>query len=355
MTGRKKKKKTGRVAKRAGRGDGTRTMTMAQAPPQMRIPLAAPSHRECGTELITSVATVGTYAKLLSMLVSPSNLGPRLQALSNLYEKYRFNLLEFDVHLQGPTTDSATVIQAFDTDPGDPDPAASLDGIKQMCSWAHNQSSTFLDGQPHKMVVRVNQPDSGYYTSFDTNGGDYRLSYAGQYYLYSLVGGATVTAIVYVKYDITFYEPEMEAPVMAQYAYASYTGQPAVADAWAKCGAALDMATKVKGVSKIVSALGTMLRFTQGTYLVCQQYIPTAIPATPTGYIPPIVQAYTGFLSAWSVFSSSLTSAVAGLASSWIGKLVVPAGSSVDLAGAFTTAAEGGTPTTILTVSRYGV
>jgi len=341
-------KKKGKSAKARGkqpqkmRDGAQRTMTLTTPIRPPVIPLGARSHRELGRELVWTGATTGTYAKLLGMVVAPSTIGPRVAKLGTLYEKYRFNSLSFEVMLQGPTTSSASVIQAFDADPGDPDPTQDLDGVKLMSSWKHTRTSTFLDGQKHLMPVRVNQPDAGYYTSFDP-AGDYRLSYCGQYYLYAIAGDANVNALVYCTFDVTFYEPQLENPISAIFTTTVVTGQPALANAWS-LGHTMANAAKVGGATVTIDSLGECLVLQPGAYILYQSYTPSIAPGTNTGFGQPAVVAIRGWYT-FTALTTVYTSGAIGLSSTTITSITVAANSLLTLRGVFVSAAEGGYPT----------
>jgi len=170
------------------------------------------TYRCHGTELMFSGLDVNAFAvgnKVYGNLVAPLTIGGRLAKLSSLFEKYRINSLSFELTCTGATTSAAALIMAFDADAGDPDPtAASI-----MRSWNHNLVVESNTGGSNVLIVKVTQPDSGYYTSFDP-AGDYRLSFCGQIYTYLLnkTVGASVQLMLSVHYDITFYEPQLDNP-----------------------------------------------------------------------------------------------------------------------------------------------
>jgi hypothetical protein len=198
-----KKKKTRMIVAQSG------IVATAGATPPMR---RAPLHRERGTALL-STGNSGTtgYCKLHGSLVSCNSLGERLARLASLYETYEVNSLYFEVVLQGSLTASCGFIMAFDSDPGDDDPQQTLVGVQDMSQWEHNLSFSHLDGQQHRMHVRLRRPMlRGWYTSYNM-AGDYRFSYCGQIYLYTTAAPTVaITWTLYAGYDISFFEPQIE-------------------------------------------------------------------------------------------------------------------------------------------------
>jgi hypothetical protein len=134
-----------------------------------------------------------------------------LARLASLYETYEVNSLYFEVVLQGSLTASCGFIMAFDSDPGDDDPQQTLVGVQDMSQWEHNLSFSHLDGQQHRMHVRLRRPMlRGWYTSYNM-AGDYRFSYCGQIYLYTTAAPTVaITWTLYAGYDISFFEPQIE-------------------------------------------------------------------------------------------------------------------------------------------------
>jgi len=171
------------------------------------------TYRCTGTEIVWSGLDVASYTagnKIHGMLVAPSTLGGRLAVINELFEKYRINSLAFEITCTGATTSAAAIICGFDADAGDPDPTTGA----LMRSWQHNLVIESNTGGANVLIVRVQQPDSGYFTSYDT-AGDYRLSFCGQFYTYLLnkTAAASVTLMCSVHYDVTFYEPQLNNPV----------------------------------------------------------------------------------------------------------------------------------------------
>jgi len=171
------------------------------------------TYRCSGTEILFSGLDVASYSvgnKIHGTLIAPASIGGRLAMINELFEKYRINSLAFEITCTGATTSAAAIIVGFDADAGDADPTTGA----LMRSWQHNLVIESNTGGANVLIVRVQQPDAGYYTSYDAHG-DYRLSFCGQFYTYLLnkTAGASVSLMCSVHYDVTFYEPQLNNPI----------------------------------------------------------------------------------------------------------------------------------------------
>jgi hypothetical protein len=137
-------------------------------------------------------------------------MGMRVNRLSRLWEKYRVNRIDFQLDLVGPTTDDVAVAVAFDTDVMDADPPYTADGVQELLSYNHSMVATHSASPNSVLSVRLQQPDSGFFTN-EVRATDPRLVYVGQLYVYVITPPATATygLRVMCSYDITLFEPEI--------------------------------------------------------------------------------------------------------------------------------------------------
>lgn len=329
------------------------TVKFADRAPPVRAAAMAATHREAGTELVWSGVTTGSNTKLFGMAVAPSTLGPRIARLSTLYEKYTINSLTFTVQIAGSLTTAVQLVQALDTDAGDADPVATLDGIKSMLSWRHSQLVTFLDSSPHALPIVIRQPEAGFYTSYDA-AGDLRLSFCGQYYLYSMTGSANVTATVVVHYDITFFEPQIGDSAGSAVEVKTLPVCPTTANAWDDLAIELNKLAAVPGVLLHAAAGHIGLRLSEGTYYLTQNYLPTSIPGAPAGFGPPVLTAIgRDVLGVVANVIAGIGTVSPTIWGTNLIRYIVPAGTFAYLFGAFiNNYVDGGAPHAWLSISR---
>jgi len=290
------------------------------AAPKPRIKVVQPlggTYRAAGSEILGSYAAPAMGAKMVGILVAPATLGPRVRHMGLAFEKYRINRLAFELTFAGSAVEGMSLISAFDADAGDADPGTAT----EMGSWAHSAVCSFNDGLVHVMTLSINQPDDGYYTSFDPNG-DYRLSYAGQYYVYCLARTATcsITTTVRVLYDITFFEPQLENVPIAPSTSMNYTtalprsmfggvvGRPSTAASsafenstttavWDPTGTGNAVQHLIPRLVDYELGLGgapPSLEFSTGTHRITLAYQPKTAGATNVGFTNGTLQYLTG-------------------------------------------------------------
>jgi hypothetical protein len=322
--------------------------------PVVRPALGAPSLREHGTELLSTLTCAGTTTKLFGMYVAPITLGKRIAVLANCYEMYRIRRLRFIVALACPTTVSGTFCHAYDHDISDPDPLSSLDGIKTMSTWAESKLFATMDGQLHYLDV-TSFRNPLYYNSYDTPG-DLRWSIAGQYYLYVLAGSSSITATISVEYDVDFYKPELTDMVAAKFAYKNLGNieMPTTDYAWDVVDTILNaISLAIPQVKFVTVGAHYMLRFTHGIYTLQQNYLPNTGLTTSCGFTAPAVHEALGTPPTIVTELQNL-SLKDGSPAMVVNTITVPLGSIATLVGKFlaTLYIESSTPQASFVMSR---
>lgn len=191
------------------------------------VPFIHPRHgravRLRGRELITMVkypgdgsapAAVPTGGVLVNWDVSPSNLpGSRAAALSALYEKFRFKVMQFEWSPELGSDSNGKVLLTYDPDCMDADPPASLVGLKQASSFAGAKDSTVWK----PCAIRIVEKEDTLYFTNEVANSDPRFVFQGQFYLMN--GGATTlggsgngdcVGTLSLAFELEFYKPAME-------------------------------------------------------------------------------------------------------------------------------------------------
>lgn len=202
-------------ARQSGRVNRVLRNTAARRPvtqPVRGTKIRAP-YTLTGTELMDTIVLgsgVPPGTKLYGNIIAPSSIGTRLPVLNSLFEKYQINRLTFRLKSVGSLISDCAVIMAFDTDAGDKDPSEDVSGLAAMQVWNHHTFASHLSPVGKDLVVTLQQPDSGFYTSFDV-AGDFRLSYCGQLYVYVMTppSSGDITWILQCDYSVTFFEPQI--------------------------------------------------------------------------------------------------------------------------------------------------
>jgi hypothetical protein len=109
--------------------------------------------------------------------------GTRLEKFGTIYEKYLFDLLEFEYVPAVGSDVGGDILLAYDRDIDDPTPPPTEGGLKQFTSFEDAKDGNVWN--PHRIKCRLTQPDAGYYTN-PTPGGD-RFAYQGQFYVVTVV------------------------------------------------------------------------------------------------------------------------------------------------------------------------
>lgn len=144
-----------------------------------------PGVRLTGRELIQLVgtptgSTTPTGTTLMNWDVSPQNiLGTRAAALSNLYEKYRFTLMQFEWDPEVSTSVPGKVILSYDPDCLDATPPASLAGVKALSSFSSAKITTVWK----PCAIRIADKEDTLYFTNEAPNSDARFVYQGQFYL----------------------------------------------------------------------------------------------------------------------------------------------------------------------------
>jgi hypothetical protein len=275
-----------------------------------------------------------------------------------MFEKYRVNRLFFELKLVCPGTQSISVIQAFDTDPGDPDPNVDEAGVTAMASWRHNQTVT--SGDPvGRLTVIDGAPHDALFTSYDP-AGDLRLAFVGQYYVYLLSATATGLGVqVKVTYDIDFFEPQIETATTAAVTRGTGTAatNPPTYGAWDTVSALVQTLSTVEGVKVAAKYLGldhTSLELTAGRYILQQCWKAIAGVTTYVGFTAPAINARNPS-KGYALTNIIHANDIAGDWTNHTDLITVPPGQVLDVMGLFSYGGgytETGTPECIVGLSR---
>lgn len=170
-----------------------------------------------------------------NVFVNPLELvGSRLSLFAMLYDKYRFNKLKFKFI---PCTGSAQVGAvglSYDRDISDLTPPATDGGVRALLSMQDAEAGPAWC--PLEANCPLSHPEEGLFVN-PVVGGDERLSYQGQLYVWCLesTGKAAGAAIgdVYVEYDCDMFCPQLDQSipiVQVQSGAGGYAGNPSGAN-----------------------------------------------------------------------------------------------------------------------------
>lgn len=145
--------------------------------------------------------------------INPSELGgTRLQQYANLYEKYLFDLLEFEFLPAVGSTQPGAIILAYDRDVMDDTPPANEQGVRQFSAMEGAKDGNVWS--KHVVRARLLAPDAGYFTN-PVIGSDDRLAYQGQFYVAITVPtGLSANAVLgrlRIHYRCHFFVPQLES------------------------------------------------------------------------------------------------------------------------------------------------
>lgn len=155
-----------------------------------------------------SFPTPNASNNYLSTLINPSNpqLFPWLSQMSNLYETYRFDKLEFLYEPLSPTNSAGVVMMAVDYDSTDLPPSSK----QQMQSYKNATRSPTWLAQLNRSDLSDLRKQKNYYTNFTGPDGTSRFNNIGRFNLVSIGQGGTATiGELYVQYTVRFETPQM--------------------------------------------------------------------------------------------------------------------------------------------------
>lgn len=164
-------------------------------------------------------------------------LGTRLAQFGQLYEKFLFTRLNLRYTPAIGSGQAGSIILAYDRDISDPTPPATQQAVREYLSWEDSiQGNVWA---PHVLRSKLESPETGFYTD-DSNGGDERLSYQGQFYvaIADPLGNASPINIgsVSLEYELHLFVPQLQTPVVTA-AFSNSGGTlPTAADALRQYG-----------------------------------------------------------------------------------------------------------------------
>lgn len=137
-----------------------------------------------GSEYLMSIPTVASPVvgtMLLNLDINPASmLGTRLAKFATLFEKYCFTKLRFKFVPSLPTTQSGTILLAYDRDVMDPTPPATDGGYREYRAMAGARDESVF--QDFHIDCPLLAPETGYFTN-EVPQTDARLIYQGQLYV----------------------------------------------------------------------------------------------------------------------------------------------------------------------------
>jgi hypothetical protein len=195
--------------------------------------------------------------------LAPGELGgTRLSLYAQLYEKFLFELMDFEyIPAQGSETPGQLVI-AHDRDISDPTPPASQQGVRQFLSMEDSVAGNVWMKHVARCPLRSNE--DGFFCN-PVVGGDDRLSYQGQTYVACVVPSGeaqnTVLGTLLIHYRCCFFVPQLENELAAA---TTVNVDSATVATSAAPGTAYDLLAQVRPALSTVSGLQSYLPVLQG-------------------------------------------------------------------------------------------
>lgn len=165
---------------------------------------------------VTVPANAAAGQTLRNDYVQPgAMLGTRLAQFGQLYEKFLFTRLNLRYTPAIGSGQAGSIILAYDRDISDPTPPTSPQAVREFLSWEDSVQGNVW--APHVLRSKLESPETGFYTD-DSNGGDERLSYQGQFYvaIADPLGNASPVNIgsVSLEYELHLFVPQLQMPVV---------------------------------------------------------------------------------------------------------------------------------------------
>jgi len=237
------------------------------------------SIRILGQDLVAPVIVPSTGSTTLGQVLFNSAVGPssgvfsgtRLSQYGKLYERYLFKSLALHWSPTVATTLPIGIVLAYDRDPSDPTPPATIQGLQSLIG--HDGTVTGPIWSPMTLRAKLDAPSQAFYTNSYYEA-DERLAYQGQLYVAasnaatSLGAGATL-GLLWIEYEIEFFQPQLEGPVL--YGNQSRTAGPftqIATDSWAAVLSGLNAAgsTAAPYLLRLLSSGKTGFRVPPGTF-----------------------------------------------------------------------------------------
>jgi hypothetical protein len=218
-----------------------------------------------------------TGQTLLEWYVSPASLGgSRLEKYGALYEKFLFDIMDFELVPAVGSATSGDLGMSYDPDVMDPTPPPSVDGVRQFTGYQFNCDANVWVRQ--RLSVKPTAPDTGYFTNPVVAGPtDDRLSYQGQLYVYMAVPSnaatGTVLARLRMKYRCHFFSPQLQTLItgaqMTGLSAAAIPAAPTGGDFLALVETALNFVSGNPAFKPKLDSLGKwFIELAQGVYKV---------------------------------------------------------------------------------------
>lgn len=159
-------------------------------------------------EYVVVPASNGVGDVLNEVYINPSELGgTRLEKYAALYEKYLFELLEFEYLPAVGSDKQGAIVLVYDRDISDPTPPPTEQGVREFTSFEGAKDGNIWT--PHRIRCPLLAPDAGYFTN-PVVGGDDRLAYQGQVYVATTVPIAQGTiGRLRIHYRCHFFVPQL--------------------------------------------------------------------------------------------------------------------------------------------------
>lgn len=177
-----------------------------------------------GCDLISTISatnsTVGAITLPIATTLFNAEISPLAEVLSGsrvskfaqTYDKFVFTSMKFHYSSVCSTQTNGSVITAYDTDPVDDTPPATIHGFQQFMALRDSTQSNVW--KSHSLTCRLSSPQDFFFTT--PNSPDERFFYQGQVYV-ALASPISVPANssialgnLYFDYDVVFYDPSIE-------------------------------------------------------------------------------------------------------------------------------------------------
>jgi len=166
---------------------------------------------------VTQSSTDASGTVFENVFINPLELsGTRLALFAQLYDKFRFNNLRFHFVPCASTTVRGSIGLSYDRDISDVTPPPNDMGVRQFLSMMDAVSGPLWN--PLTANCPLSHPEEGLFTN-PSVGGDERLSYQGQLYVWCLepaqnTGEPYSLGDVFVEYDIEMWDPQLDTQVV---------------------------------------------------------------------------------------------------------------------------------------------
>jgi len=204
--------------------------------------------------------------------------GTRLAQYGKLYERYLFK--KFKVHWSPCVATGLPlgVVLTYDRDPSDDTPPSSIQGLQSLLG--HKGAVTGPIWSPLTLDADLDAPNQAFYTNSRYDA-DERLAYQGQLYVAmsnaaSGLGVGATLGLVWIEYEIEFFQPQLEGPVLYGDQRRTAAGSNVTStDAWATILSSLDagVSRAAPYLLRLLSSGKTGFKVPPGNYEIIQRML----------------------------------------------------------------------------------